>query len=57
MKDKQIRRMTLLIESLHKPDPALRNCAHNQECFHELLGYRDEVLDYCHRRLKEIQNQ
>ena len=44
-KDKWERGKTLMLESLHKPDDRLRGCAHNQECFHELLEIRDEVLE------------
>ena len=43
--DKWERGKTLMLESLHKPDDRLRGCAHNQECFHELLEIRDEVLE------------
>jgi disulfide oxidoreductase YuzD len=54
-KDQKLRGMSLLIESLHKPDDRLRCCAHNQECFYELMAYRDEVIAYCQNRLKEIE--
>lgn len=40
------RGLDLFIESVHKPDPALRKCAHNQECYHELMWVRDNVLEY-----------
>ena len=43
--EKWDRGKTLMLESLHKPDDRLRGCAHNQECFHELLEIRDEVLE------------
>jgi hypothetical protein len=56
-KDQKIRGMTLLIESLHKPDSKLRACAHNQECYDELLNYRDELVEYCHTKLGEINAQ
>ena len=36
----------LYIESIHKPDNALRACAHNQKCFNELMEVRQQVLDY-----------
>ena len=29
------RGLDLYIESVHKPDPSLRGCAHNQKCFNE----------------------
>jgi hypothetical protein len=44
--DKWNRGLDLFIESVHKPDPKLRGCAHNQECFHELMYIRSFVLDY-----------
>lgn len=37
---------TLLLESLYKPDSKLRGCAHNQDCFNELIAIRDEVIEY-----------
>ena len=43
--DKWDRGRTLMLESLHKPDDRLRGCAHNQECYHELMEIRDEVLE------------
>ena len=35
--EKWDRGKTLMLESLHKPDDRLRGCAHNQECYHELM--------------------
>ena len=43
--EKWERGKTLLLESLHKPDSRLRGCAHNQECYHELLEIRDQVIE------------
>ena len=40
------RGLDLYIESIHKPDPALRGCAHNQKCFVELMEIRDNILQY-----------
>ena len=40
------RGLDLYIESVHKPDPRLRGCAHNQKCFNELMAVREEVLEY-----------
>ena len=37
---------TLLLESLYKPDDRLRGCAHNQECYDDLLLLRDQVIEY-----------
>ena len=40
------RGLDLYIESVLKPDPALRGCAHNQKCFNELMEVREHVLEY-----------
>ena len=40
------RALDLYIESVHKPDHALRSCAHNQKCYNELMDVRQQVLDY-----------
>ena len=45
-KDKLNRAKTLFIESVLKPDSKLRGCAHNQECFDELMEVRSHVLKY-----------
>ena len=42
--EKWERGKTLMLESLHKPDDRLRGCAHNQECFHELMEIREQVI-------------
>ena len=44
-KDKWDRGKTLMLESLHKPDDRLRGCSHNQECYHELMEIRDQVIE------------
>ena len=36
----------LFYESVLKPDSELRQCAHNQECFYELMEWRSEILAY-----------
>ena len=38
--------LTIFTESVHKADHHLRACAHNQECFNELMEWRDEVIEY-----------
>ena len=43
--EKWERGKTLMLESLHKPDDRLRGCAHNQQCFHELLEIREQVIE------------
>ena len=40
------RAVDLFVESVHKPDPALRGCAHNQLCYNELMDIRERVLKY-----------
>ena len=47
--DKYNRAVDLFIESVHKPDNALRSCAHNQRCYNELMEVRQQVLDYAYR--------
>ena len=45
-KEKWNRSLDLFIESVHKPDSSLRNCAHNQKCYHELMDLRKNMLEY-----------
>ena len=40
------RGLDLFIESVLKPDAELRQCAHNQKCYHELMYIRQYVLQY-----------
>jgi uncharacterized lipoprotein YehR (DUF1307 family) len=40
------RGLDIFIESVHKPDSELRQCAHNQLCYHELMEVRKNVLNY-----------
>ena len=44
--EKWNRGLTLFEESVLKPDPELRNCAHSQKCFNELMAVREQVLQY-----------
>ena len=44
--DKWNRGLDLFIESVHKPDHELRQCAHNQKCYNELMAVREHVLEY-----------
>lgn len=44
--DKWDRAKSLLLESLYKPDVALRSCSHNQQCFHEMISLRDQTIEY-----------
>ena len=44
--DKYNRAVDIFIESVQKPDTALRSCAHNQKCYNELMDVHEQVLDY-----------
>lgn len=44
--DKWNRGLDLFIESVHKPDYELRQCAHNQKCYNELMAVREHVIEY-----------
>ena len=44
--EKWNRGLDLFIESVHKPDNELRQCAHNQKCYNELMAVRENVLEY-----------
>jgi len=48
--EKKERALTLFTESVLKPDQELRQCAHNQECYNELMEWRQEVIDYLQSR-------
>jgi hypothetical protein len=48
--DKWNRGLDLFIESVLKPDPKLRQCAHNQMCFNELMDIRNDMLEYLKTR-------
>lgn len=43
----------IFYESVLKPDADLRVYAHDQECFHELMEWRSEVIEYLDRRRNE----
>ena len=56
MTEKEIKRrdaLTIFIESVHKADNRLRGCAHKQECYNELMEWREEVLEYLNQRRVE----
>ena len=42
--EKWNRGLDLFVESVLKPDPSLRQCAHNQKCYNELMAVRGEIL-------------
>jgi hypothetical protein len=44
--DKWNRGLDLFIESVHRPDNDLRQQAHDQRCYHELMDVRETVLEY-----------
>ena len=41
---------SLFYESVLKPDSDLRQQAHEQECFYELMEWRGEIIEYLDRR-------
>jgi len=43
----------IFYESVMKPDHELRQDAHEQKCYHELMEWRDEVLVYLNKRRNE----
>lgn len=43
----------IFYESVLKPDHNLRQDAHEQKCFHELMEWRAEVIEYLDRRRNE----
>lgn len=45
MNESEKRALGLMIESVLKPDSKLRECAHNQGCFEELMEWRQVMLD------------
>ena len=44
--DKRKDALGLFYESVLKPDSQLRQCAHNQECYNELMEWRSQVLEH-----------
>ena len=44
--EKWNRAVSLFTESVLKPDHELRQDAHDQKCFHELMYVRENVLEY-----------
>ncbi len=59
MTEFQSRALDLMIESVYKADPKLRGCAHNQECFDELMGWRQLMIDtlYHYKDTREVPSQ
>ena len=54
MNDKESLALSLFIESVHKPDSRLRACAHNQDCYDELMQLREDVLNMLYVRQKVL---
>lgn len=52
-KEKWNRGLDLFVESVLKPDHELRQHAHDQKCFHELMDVRQNILEH----LKELRWQ
>ncbi len=44
--EKWNRAVSLFMESVLKPDHELRQDAHDQKCFYELMSIRENVLEY-----------
>jgi len=40
----------IFYESVLKPDHKLRDCAHNQQCYNELMEWRQEIITYLDER-------
>ena len=43
----------IFYESVLKPDHHLRQYAHDQKCYHELMEWRSEIIEYLDRRRNE----
>ena len=43
----------IFYDSVLKPDAELRVYAHEQECFHELMEWREEIITYLDTRRNE----
>ena len=53
-KEKRKDAFFIFYESVMKPDHELRQDAHEQGCYNELLEWRDEGLIYLDKRRKEL---
>jgi len=45
MSEKEKAALGLMIESVLKPDSKLRGCAYNQNCYDELMIWREKMLE------------
>jgi hypothetical protein len=53
MTNKELKRKDafyIFYESVLKPDHVLRQSAHEEECYHELMEWRKEVVKYLDER-------
>ena len=46
----------IFYESVLKPDHELRQYAHDEKCYHELMEWRQEIIDYLNKRRYEFTN-
>jgi hypothetical protein len=53
-KDRTLLAHGLFVESVIKPDNELRAEAHSQECYNELMEWRDAVLTYLEEKRLEV---
>lgn len=44
--EKLNRAISIIIESVLKPDSELRQHAHEEQCYHELMSVRENVIEY-----------
>lgn len=44
--DKWNRGLDLFIESVHRPDHELRQAAHEQKCYNELMEVKHHIVEY-----------
>ncbi len=57
--DKHLKRKDaffIFYESVLKPDHELRQYAHDEKCYHELMEWRQEIIDYLNKRRYEFTN-
>ena len=52
-KQKRCDAFGIIIESVLHPDHKLRQAAHEQLCYNELMEVREEVLEYLNQRRKD----
>ena len=46
----------IFYESVLKPDHELRQYAHDEKCYNELMEWRQEIIDYLNKRRYELTN-